>query len=143
MKRSGVKLIGIVVLVLGITGCATFKEIPLKVEESSICEIINAGSAIDGKVVLVSGKSNGSYGNGIFELQCRHDTSKSIFVDASGKGVMPVEFSNRAVKVFGKVTVSKYSKVTIIAEATEVGGSMIEGMPGGNSRGGGGGGGCH
>ncbi|OGF53491.1 MAG: hypothetical protein A2452_06710 [Candidatus Firestonebacteria bacterium RIFOXYC2_FULL_39_67] len=143
MNRNGSKLLGIMVLVLGITGCATFNQIPLKVEETSICKILDSGKDFDGKKVLISGKSNGSYGKGIFELQCQHDTSKSVLVDASEKGVMPVEFSNRAVKVFGKVTVSKYSKVTIIAEATEVGGSMIDGMPGGNSRGGGGGGGCH
>lgn len=142
MKVAVMKLTGLAFVLLWIAGCASFNPIPLKVEETSICKILEGVWDFDGKEVFISGKSNGSYGHGIFELQCQHDTSKSVLVDASGKGVMPVEFSNRSVKVFGKVMVSKYSKVTIIAEATDVGRSMLDGLPVGSSRGGGGGG-CH
>ena len=141
--KSGIKILGIMSLLLAVTGCATFRQIPSLVEEVSICDVITACKELSGKEVLISGKSSGSYGKNIFSLQCLHDPNKSVMVDTSGKDVMPVENSNREVKVFGKVRVMEDRKVIIIAEAAEVGGVILNSdeMPKGSPHSGAGG--CH
>lgn len=105
-------------------GCATFQKIPDGVHEISICDIVNNTSNWIGKEIYVEGNPKGLLGNEQFILQCLHNLENKIDIDTSSPGVMPVETSDRIVKVYGKLLTLSNRRLVLKAVAIEFGESI-------------------